>query len=79
MDMHKHRLSPNGIVNHPRPGSAVEEQVSVYISLEENQGLDKNLHSAAEMEDQVESRLLLDVTAGVSKTCLMSTKGKLAY
>jgi hypothetical protein len=33
-----------------------------------SQGLDKDLHSTAETEDQVKSRLLLYVTAEMSKT-----------
>ena len=33
------------------------------------QGLDKDLHSTAETEDQVKSRFLLDVTAEVSNMC----------
>ena len=33
------------------------------------QGLDEDLHSTAETEDQVEGRLLLDIAAEMSKTC----------
>jgi len=43
------------------------------------QGLDEDLHSTAETEDQVEGRLLLDVTAEVSKTCLTLMRGRWAY
>ena len=30
-------LAPNGVVDHPRPGSAIEEQMPINISLEEDQ------------------------------------------
>ena len=38
------------------------------------QGLDEDLHSTAETEDQVEGRLLLDVTADTSDTFSMGEK-----
>ena len=40
------------------------------------QGLDEDLHSTAETEDQMEGRLLLDVAAEVSKMCSTRAKGK---
>ena len=38
------------------------------------QGLDENLHSTAETKDQVEGRLLLDVTADTSGTFSMGKR-----
>ena len=39
-----------------------------------SQGLDEDLHSTTEAKDQVEGRLLLDVTAEVSKTHSIPTQ-----
>ena len=39
------------------------------------QGLNEDLHSTAETEDQVEGRLLLDIAAEGSDTCSTSTEG----
>ena len=38
------------------------------------QGLDEDLHSTAETEDQVEGRLLLDITADMSDMFVMLTR-----
>ena len=40
------------------------------------QGLNEDLHSTAEAEDQVEGRLLLDVTAEISETCSTPAGGR---